>query len=34
MNNVLLPGPAGVVLDGSYDPDLVNFVALSMRVKF
>jgi long-chain fatty acid transport protein len=34
MNNVQLPGPAGVVLDGSYDPDLVNLVALSMRVKF
>jgi long-chain fatty acid transport protein len=34
MNNVALPGPAGVVLDGGYQPDLANFVALSLRVKF
>ena len=34
MNNVVLPGPAGVVLDGQYDPDMVNFVALSRSVKF
>jgi long-chain fatty acid transport protein len=34
MNNVALPGPAGVVLDGEYKNANVNLVALSMRVKF
>jgi long-chain fatty acid transport protein len=34
MNNVALPGPAGVVLDGEYENANANLVAVSMRVKF
>jgi len=34
IDNVPLPPTNNVVLDGKYDPAMVNFVALSMRVRF